>query len=330
MQVKDLGNIYSSGGDFTTKAALLQSCYRVDRTEPQGKTTVAVFAGFDSAGKRIYNKTAKEYGHIVSGGENKNKNFYFEETFKYAHERIRNKKPEETIKADRLFNNLLSSMPLAFNLFHPLMMLLKSDPNNVNQIVSALFPDYQVMEVEKIDIEFIPLPVSSYTEDKSAMDAVIFFTDNHNNRNIISIEVKYTDSLGTNKAKENSLKVETAIASGLFTAEGIESVKQGCTQIYRNFLLTEKYRMVHHLANSYSIILAPKKHPTTLNEINSLKKQFNESCPESKLKKYDLEDFVKTISENVTEKYRPWIDWFTNRYLNFDGVEELFIEVKQR
>ena len=102
-------------------------------------------------------------------------------------------------------------------------------------------------------------------------------------------------------------------------------------QIYRNFLLTEKYRMVEKLANSYSIILAPAKHPTTESEINSLKKYFSTNCPGNKLEKYSLEDFVRIISDNISEKkYKDWINWFYDRYLTFDKVEGLHKELTKQ
>ncbi len=331
MEIADLGNIYASGNAFTTKAALLQSIYRVKRKFPIGETTVIVADSLDEKGKPKKKKIRKEYGHIINEGESNNKNFYFQETFDYAHDRVKNKKPEETIKADRLFNNLLSSMPLTFNLFHPLIMLLESNKSQVNNIFSSLFPAYNIKEIEKIIIEFIPLPISKYTNDKSAMDVAIFFEDNEGNNNIIAIEVKYTDSLGVNKAKENDLKSKVAIETGFFTKDGIDYISNGCNQVYRNFLLTEKYRIVEKMTSSYSIVLAPQQHPTTTIEIDSLKKHFSEYCPKNKLEKYSLEDFIRIISDNIPDKkYKDWINWFYDRYLDFDKVEEVYKELKQK
>ena len=331
MKLADLGNIYSSGNAFTTKAALLQSMYRFAQGEPCGFTTVSLPDGEDANGKPQKKKVRKEYGHIVNKGESENKNFYFKETFEYAVERVKNKKPDETIKKDRLFDNLLSSMPLAFNLFHPLMMLLETNKDVINKILTELFPAYNIKEVEKIDIEFIPLPISNYTNDKSAMDAVIFFTDYDDNPNIISIEVKYTDSLGTNKASENKLKVEVAKETGYFTKDGIKYITEGCMQIYRNFLLTEKYRIKEKLSKSYSIILAPVQHPTTEAEIKALQKFLSNDCPVDKLSKYSLEDFVTIISKNLSEeKYKVWIKWFYDRYLAFNKVEGFYKELKHK
>jgi hypothetical protein len=329
VKLNELGTIYSSGNAFTTKAALLQSMYRVNKKEPSGLTTISVPDGLDTEGNPKKKKIRRAYGHIVEGGEEVNKNFYFDETFSYAQDRVKSKKPEETIKKDRMFNNLLSSMPLAFNLFHPLMMLMETNKNEVNDIVAALFPNYNVKEVKRIDIEFIPLPIANYTNDKSAMDAVIFFEDSSGNNNIISIEVKYTDSLGTNKAKDNELKIAAAVDTGYFTEKGIEFIGKGCSQIYRNFLLTEKYRIQEKLTNSYSVILAPEAHPTTESEINSLKKFLSTDCPENKVIKYSLEDFVRIISNHlIEEEYKKWISWFYDRYLDFDKVKSLYTELK--
>jgi hypothetical protein len=311
MTLKDLGNIYTSDRPFTTKAALLQSIYRHERNEACGEAA---------------NK--KTYGHLVSGGIETNKNFYYDETFEYAKRRVKCKKTEETIKKDRLFNNLLSSMPMAFNLFHPLMMLLKSDQVAADKIVAALFPEHRIKEVLIIDIEFIPTPIEDYIGDKSAMDAVIEYINEDGAKGIFGIECKYIDTLGANTSKENPLKRDTAEKSGLFTETGMEHVKKECTQIYRNFLLTEKYRMVKGYEYSQSVILAPIGHPTTEKEINSLKEFLIPAVADEKIRKYHLEDFAAIIAIHADESRKPWIHWFQKRYLAFDRVEELYKELK--
>lgn len=332
MELKDLGNIYSSGNSFTTRAALLQSLYRVSINEPCGSTTVhRQFVDNSVENKKTYETLTREYGHIVSGGETSNKNFFFDKTFEYARARVKNKKPNETIKADRLFNNLLSSMPMAFNLFHPLMMLLEKDPVITTRIVSALFPSFDIHKVERIDIEFIPLPIEQYTNDKSAMDAVIIFLDKENKRSLIAIECKYTDSLGTNKAKENEVKYQIATETGFFSSQGLSHIKnEGCTQIYRNFLLTEKYRIKHQMADSWSVILAPKDNPTTEKEIQTINNMLLPEFRDKKIFKYQLEDFIQVIKEQVPKEYTPWVNWFQDRYLDFIKIEHYYSALKSK
>lgn len=153
------GNQCGSDNAFIRKARLLQSMYRVEIGEEEG-------FGPTRASKR-------KYGNMISGGEVSGKNFLMKETFEYAKVRVANKRENETIDGFRLFNNLLSSQPMAFNLFHPLMLLLKQDPAMVTLAVRSVFRNFPVFEVTEIGLEFIPTPIDKYTNDKSAMDAYI-------------------------------------------------------------------------------------------------------------------------------------------------------------
>mgnify|MGYP006900796657 FL=1 len=164
-----------------------------------------------------------------------------------------------------------------------------------------------------------------FRSDRSAMDAAILFQDSDGKDYLISIETKYIDQLGKNKAKENALKLETAINSGLFNSDGIDIISRGCTQIYRNFLLAEKYRIIHGLRDSYSIIMAPADHPTTNSEIASLHEKL---LPEFqyKIQKYSLEDFIESLKPGCPVEYKNWLNWFYDRYLNFEKTDHLFKE----
>lgn len=214
---------------------------------------------------------------------------------------------------------------MAFNLFHPLMMMKEESPEILNTIVKSLFPALPVHYVESIVIEFIPTPIADYTNDKSAMDAAIIFSDESGYKHIIAIETKYTDSLGLNPAKDNVSKYDVAIQSGLFTEAGNEVIKNGCNQIYRNFLLVEKYCIVHGFRDSYSIILAPNDHPTTSKEITSLLTYLKPSA-HYKIKSYTLESFIAIIEEHCPPGYIPWVKWFGDRYLDFSKVASINTE----
>ena len=91
--------------DFTKKCRLLQSLYHKEIQEPMG------------VGPWRISKT-KQISMIVNG-EKSGKNFVSTFTFEYAKKRTEGKKRNETIDEYRLFNNLLSSQPMAFSLFVP-------------------------------------------------------------------------------------------------------------------------------------------------------------------------------------------------------------------
>ena len=287
MENKDIyGNQCGSDNAFTRKARLLQSMYRVEIGEEEG-------FGPTRASKR-------KYGNMISGGEVSGRNFLMKENFEYAKERVANKRENETIDGFRLFNNLLSSQPMAFNLFHPLMLLLEQNPAMVTLAVRSVFRNFPVFEVTEIGLEFIPTPI-----DKSAMDAYIRFVDNKGDKHIIAIETKYTDVLGVNEASRCEEQKQMLVDTGLFSADFEELLMGGkvkLTQIYRNLLLTERYRMVEELKDSYSVVLSSKDHPSTEEEIKSVTEYLK---PEYayKLSAVTLEDFVDAMIQYLPEYY---------------------------
>lgn len=141
MENKDIyGTQCGSDNAFTKKARLLQSKYRVEMGEAEGVGPMRT--------------SKRKYGNMISGGELSGKNFLMKETFEYAKERVDKKKTDETIDGFRLFNNLLSSMPMAFNLFYPLMLLLKEKPEQVTCAIKSVFKDFPIFEVTEIGLEF--------------------------------------------------------------------------------------------------------------------------------------------------------------------------------
>lgn len=306
------GNQCGSDNAFTRKARLLQSMYRVEIGEEEG-------FGPTRASKR-------KYGNMISGGEVSGKNFLMKETFEYAMERVEKQKKEktlETIDGFRLFNNLLSSQPMAFNLFHPLMLLLKQEPAMVTLAVRSVFRNFPVFEVTEIGLEFIPTPIENYTNDKSAMDAYIKFMDSKGGKHIIAIETKYTDVLGVNEASRCEEQKQMLIDTGLFSADFEELLNKGevkLTQIYRNLLLTERYRIKEGLKDSYSLVLSPKEHPSTEEEIKSITEYLKPEY-EYKLSAVTLEDFVDAMIQYLPEYYAQVYERFRGRYLEFGKAD---------
>ena len=182
-----------------------------------------------------------------------------------------------------------------------------------------------------VDLEFIPEKYTELTGDKSAMDAIIKFVDSDGRGGFIAIETKYSENLGTNaayKRDESGKKVpRTQCVNAIkklqcFTPDVENSIMEGTTpltQIYRNFLLSETYGHRKGLL-SYSIILAPKRHPSTKRELDSLT---NGLCDEykEKIEEINLEDFVNRIISVCPEEYKSVFERFHDRYLNWDKLK---------
>lgn len=314
------GEKYSGDSKFVAECRQLQSIYRVEIGEEICPYT-------DRNGKIHY------YGNYIDNGKESGKNFLTEYAFEYAKDRVDNREKYETIEEDRLFNNLLSSQPMAFNLFCPLRKMLEESGEIVTKVIKAALPDYPIDKVTEVDLEFIPKNYEKLTGDKSAMDAIIRFEAENGKKGFIAVETKYSENLGTNatcKIDENGKKTPRSQSVDAIkelqcfdpdTEKGIMEGKIPLTQIYRNFLLSEMYGHDKEL-KSYSIILAPERHPSTRKEFDSLCDGLREKY-KHKIKKVDLEDFVNAIIANCPNEYRVDFEQFYDRYLNFDKLKNI-------
>jgi hypothetical protein len=318
-----LGEEYKGDSMFVAKCRRLQSIYRYEIGEEIRPYT-------DRYGNVHY------YGNYISNGENPKegcwKNFLTEHAFNYAKDRVEHKKKYETIEGDRLFNNLLSSQPMAFNLFCPLRQMREESPETATKVIKAALPGYPIHIVTEVELEFIPENHMELTGDKSAMDAIIRFEDEHGKKGFIAIETKYSENLGTNVAYDRdkdgkkiprAKSIEAVKELQCFKLEEERLIiegKKGLTQIYRNFLLSETYGHKEGLL-SYSIILAPKKHPSTVDEFKSLHNELRDEYKD-KIKNIYLEEFVNNIVSVCPEAYKSVFKRFYDRYLNFDKLKE--------
>ena len=319
-----LGEQYKGDSPFVADCRKLQSIYRHEIGEEIRPYT-------DRNGNVHY------YGNYISGGETPKdgcwKNFLTEDAFKHANERVENRQKYETIEKDRLFNNLLSSQPMAFNLFCPLRKMLTESPETATRVIKAALPDNPIHEVTGVELEFIPENYKDLTGDKSAMDAIIKFKDKDGRDGFIAVETKYSENLGSNATykKDDSGKktprpqcVKAIKELQCFTPDAEKKIMDGITpltQIYRNFLLSEIYGLREGL-QSHSIILAPKNHPSTDNEVNSLLSELREEYKNSKIKKINLEDFVNAIIDYCPDAYRVVFERFYDRYLTFGKLDK--------
>ena len=318
-----LGEEYKGDSRFVADCRKLQSIYRYEIGEEIRPYT-------DRYGNVHY------YGNYISNGENPKdgcwKNFLTEHAFNHAKDRVEHKKKYETIEEDRLFNNLLSSQPMAFNLFCPLRQMCEESSETATKVIKAALPGYPIHIVTEVELEFIPEKHMELTGDKSAMDAIIRFEDEHGKMGFIAIETKYSENLGINVAYDRdkdgkkiprAKSIEAIKELQCFKLEEERLIiegKKGLTQIYRNFLLSETYGHKEGLL-SYSIILAPQNHRTTKKELESLTNVLRNEYKD-KIKQVYLEDFVNAIINNSPTEYRVVFERFYDRYLNFDKLKE--------
>lgn len=303
---------------FTRKARVLQAIRRWQ-------------TGAD-CGYIVKNEVRYYHPNLATDGKEINRNFLHHEIFDYAKQRVLHKKRYETINEKRLFNNFLSSQPMAFNLFVPLMVMMQSDEGQVRlaKTVSSLMDksySLGINRITEVGIEFIPEYYKECLNDKTAMDAYFRFEKADGGKGIIAIETKYTDVLGKNQASDPAPAIEAATKRegicGLFTNQGKEDILMGrieLCQVYRNFLLTECVRLHEHLEDSLSVVLSPKNNTANTDDEQQLKDILNANY-KYKFQTINLEDFTEALMEEFPDE--DIFKRFHHRYLDFRQAERL-------
>ena len=85
-------------------------------------------------------------------------------------------------------------------------------------------------------------------------------------------------------------------------------------------MLTERYRIVEGLKDSFSVVLSHKDHPSTGEEIKSVAR-YQKPEYAYKLSAVSLEDFVDTMIQYLPEYYAHVYERFRGRYLEFGKME---------
>lgn len=149
---------------------------------------------------------------------------------------------------DRLMKNLLSSQPLAFNLFLP----LKWDLRAATRTIRELFPRLQVDRVTDIRLEYVPGDGMGPNErrvklDNSCFDAYVGYCDKSGTKCGIGIEVKYTEPLSqtdfrraTGEKKERYIRAIRKYRDQFFTEHADFYLSPKFNQLFRNQLLAHE------------------------------------------------------------------------------------------
>jgi hypothetical protein len=223
----------------------------------------------------------------------------------------------KVIAEPRIYDNLLSSQPLCFNLFAELAVDLRL----ATRVFSLLWPE-QVKEVTEISFEFSPgRGDERYLGNRSAFDAFVRHTTPGSSPAFIGIEVKYHENLGGSGAKDKPRYEEVAANSGAFRDPADADLRKNpLQQLWLDHLLAlsmldadaedwgggGRFVFLHPTANRRCAQAAAtyRQHLTSLETFEAR----------------TLEEIVAAIRWHCDD---PWIREFTNRYVDIGRLEDL-------
>lgn len=165
---------------FKRRARLQQALWRESRGIPIGSQPMRPQEGWASRplGSRIDIQVARE----------KKCNFLNTAAEQAVEHRLNHPQPHQTLNVDRLYADLLSSMPMCFNLFAP----LSKDLALANRAVRAWWPHVPGTVVNVL-FEWSPGRRLSgrFLENASAFDVAFELDLGHGRRGLLGVETKY-------------------------------------------------------------------------------------------------------------------------------------------
>lgn len=288
----------ASDTEFQRRARILQSIWRDQQGLPKGEHRGTLL------GSRLVMPQAME----------RLENYLTDTIRSVVRREVLGPKSEGKLYAQpRIFNDLLSSQPLCFNLFGE----LAEDPNLATQVFHELLPG-RVERVTSIEFEWSPgRGDERFTGDRSAFDVFVRYLDASGRNGFVGIEVKYHESLRGQPAKLRPRHEEVADFSSIFRERAREALRdQPLQQIWRDHLLAESMLLADvGWAGGLFVFLYPAQNQACASSVDSYRR-----CLERD------ETFAAWTLEGLTERIGvegagAWIDVLSDRYLRFDKVD---------
>jgi len=288
-----------SGDTFRRRARILQSMWR----EKQG------YEAGEHQGRKLGSRLAVPWAEKTLSN--------------YLTETIRSVVRDEVLDAGksqgklyakpRIFDDLLSSQPLCFNLFGELQRDL--------ELATAVLRDVtqgRVAEVTAIEFEHSPgRGDAEYIGDRSAFDGYVEFVPRGGGRGFIGIEVKYHEDLKGRPSGHKARYDEVADQMGCFRPDCRERLRlMPLQQIWRDHLLAGAVRRVKEFDDGWFVFLYPEGNGHCAKAVEAYRACL--TCSDT-FADWTLESVLQAIGQHTAAE---WVDLFADRYLAFGKIDE--------
>ena len=210
----------------------------------------------------------------------------------------------------RIYDNLLSSQPLCFNLFGELSLDLELASRVLGRLTTG-----RIHRVTSIQFECSPgRSDARYTGDRSAFDVYIVYQSRDGGRGFAGIEVKYHEGLSEPEAEHRPRYDEIAEAMGCFS--DLAAVRERpLQQVWRDHLLVGAHQQVDGFSDAFFAFLYPRENSACADVVARYTRALSE--PRS-FTPWTLEDVVAAIG---AETDVAWVGAFEERYLSFLQID---------
>lgn len=202
----------------------LQSWYRhVQLGAPPGK-----FGSYDPLGSYLSPEAVHEQSDL---------NFLHPAAHEHAKERaVAVQQEGGSLEKQRLFHNMLSSMPMCFNLFGA----MRAEHDSFLPVFRSLF-DPDATQIVEIVCEWAPKDPAARIGDRTAFDAIVRY-ETGSERRFVGIETKYTEPFSSKNYPGKIYESVTEQSRWFSISPGaVERLRSSAThQLWRNVMLASQ------------------------------------------------------------------------------------------
>ena len=230
-------------------------------------------------------------------------NFIDDDAYRHAIRRSAEVKAEGgTLEPDRLFQNLMSSMPMCFNLFGS----IGTAPAFLD-LVRELF-DPEAVEIDEVKCEVKPTDALG---DRTAFDAIVWYRTARGEPRFLGIETKYTEPF-SQRVYDNTTYREVTDASSWFTTDAAEELHGSATnQLWRGLMLASLTEGATASEGRY-VVVTPADDDTAREVVELAARHLTDP---SRLSWVTLEQIVACARRLGDHRLSAWAEAFASRYL---------------
>lgn len=244
-------------------------------------------------------------------------NFLHPDAAAHADERVAEVRAANgTLEEGRLRHNLLSSMPLCFNLFGALR-----NETGFLALFQNLF-DVRATSINDVICEWAPAAGEGSLGDRTAFDAVVFY-ERSDGPAFLGIETKYTEPFSQKVYKPSGRYREITEQSGWFSdpVAAPDRLKASASnQLWRNLLLSAALELDGGRGRGGVAVVALADDPGVARAADAVSAELDPVSAD-RLRVVSLEAIVSAAPE-VAPGLQGWADRFRRRYLDVDQSDD--------
>lgn len=228
---------------FRSAARLLQALWREDRELPIGS-----YVGDDGKRHKLGSRITDVAGKTGA-------NFLTPEIAHVARREIAYREVGAMVDQDRLATNLLSSMPLTFNLLAPLGMV----EDRATCVLTELLPAFSGVPMQLLYEHSPGRGNPRFSADYTAFDAMFRYSTFFGGKGFVAIEIKYSETMREPVPRMRPRYDELSASSGLFLDHAAEALRTNpLQQSWRLHMLAQSMIDAGIYNEGFFVTIAPR------------------------------------------------------------------------